>query len=174
MLELIGGGARSGKSRAALDAARASGRAQLYFIATAEAHDAEMAARIARHQAERDATWHTVEAPLQLAHAIESLEPEHCAVVDCLTLWLSNWLLREAPAAWQAERDAFFAALARTSAHVVLVTNEVGHGIVPDNRLGRDFIEHSGRLHQQLAKQCARVTFMQFGLPLILKNSVHV
>ena len=174
MLELIGGGARSGKSRAALDAARASGRAKLRFIATAEAGDAEMAERIARHRAERGADWETLEAPLHLAWALATLGPEHCAVIDCLTLWLSNWLLRDEPAAWRHEQEAFLTGLDRTPAHVVLVTNEVGHGIVPDSRLGRDFIDQSGLLHQRLAERCDRVVFMQFGLPLILKDSSDV
>ena len=174
MLELIGGGARSGKSRAALEAARASGRAKLCFIATAEACDAEMTARIARHRAERGADWETLEAPLHLAGALATLGAEHCAVIDCLTLWLSNWLLRDEPAAWRNEHDAFFDGLDRTLAHVVLVTNEVGHGIVPDNRLGRDFIDLAGELHQRLACRCDRVVFMQFGLPVILKDSADV
>ncbi len=162
---LVLGGARSGKTRHALGLAEATG-APLVMIATAEALDGEMAHRIARHRRERDARWRTVEAPLDLADALAGVPPEAAAVVDCLTLWLSNLL--HAGRDPEAETDVLLAAL-RAPGERWLVSNEVGWGVVPDNALARRFRDEAGRLHQRLAAQVERVVLVAAGLPLALK-----
>jgi adenosylcobinamide kinase/adenosylcobinamide-phosphate guanylyltransferase len=135
---LVLGGARSGKSAYAQGAveAAAAGRAPV-MIATAEALDAEMAERIGRHRAERDGRWRTVEAPVALAEAVASLQAGEAAAVDCLTLWLSNLMLRELDV--ERAADALLAALSRSEAELWVVSNEVGMGIVPENALARRF-----------------------------------
>lgn len=169
--ELVLGGARSGKSRYAQAQAAASGLAVTY-IATAQALDAEMAARIERHRAERPAGWDLVEAPLALAAALEAhAAPGRCLLVDCLTLWLTNLLLADAAGARLAdETAALLDVLPRLPGRLVLVGNEVGQGIVPDNALARRFRDEAGWLHQALAARCARVTLVVAGLPLSLKE----
>ncbi|MGK6323894.1 bifunctional adenosylcobinamide kinase/adenosylcobinamide-phosphate guanylyltransferase [Sphingomonas sp. DT-51] len=164
---LVLGGARSGKSRHAQALAEATG-GRLVFVATAQAFDDEMRERIARHRDDRDARWRTVEAPLALAETI-ALEGAVGAVllVDCLTLWASNLLLSEAETG--AALDAFDAALRDTPAHVVLVANEVGLGIVPDNALARRFRDLAGTINQRVAAYADRVLFVAAGLPLVLK-----
>lgn len=166
-LTLILGGARSGKSRHALNLASAYPGDAL-FIATATASDAEMADRIRRHQAERDARWVTVEAPLDLPDALLTPASQTVVcVVDCLTLWVANLMAaeRDIPAAAQDLQDA----LAGRQTPVILVSNEVGFGIVPDNALARRFRDETGRLHQQLAAIADRAVLMVAGLPLDLK-----
>lgn len=172
--ELVLGGARSGKSRYAQAQAAASGLAVTY-VATAQALDAEMAARIERHRAERPAGWDLVEAPLELAAALEAhAAPGRCLLVDCLTLWLTNLLLADAAGARLAdETAALLDALPRLPGRLVLVGNEVGQGIVPDNALARRFRDEAGWLHQALAARCARVTLVVAGLPLSLKEPVR-
>jgi len=166
---LLIGGARSGKSALAEQWARDSGR-EVVVIVTAQAGDAEMAARIAAHQAARPATWHTVEAPLNLADALRRFDaPQHCLVVDCLTLWLSNSLLTR-HSTWERERDALLATVPALTAELLLIGNEVGHGIVPLGALNRQFVDESGRLHQQLARCCDRVRFVMAGCTLALKG----
>jgi adenosylcobinamide kinase/adenosylcobinamide-phosphate guanylyltransferase len=167
---LVLGGARSGKSsyaqRAAEAAAEARGRTPV-FIATGQAHDAEMAERIAIHRSERAGRWRTVEAPLDLAAALSLLGPEDVAVVDCLTLWLSNSMLAETG---HAERTlALPAAIAACRANLWLVSNEVGWGIVPDNPLARRYRDEAGRLHQRIAELADAVVLVVAGLPLTLK-----
>ena len=164
-LTLVLGGARSGKTRFALGAAEARGRG-LVMIATAEALDAEMAERIAHHRAERGERWRTVEAPLNLAGALAQVGPGEAAVVDCLTLWLSN--LMHAGRDVAAETERLVAALAGHEA--LLVSNEVGLGIVPDNALARRFRDEAGRLNQRMAQVCDRVVFVAAGLPLVMKG----
>ncbi|THF63156.1 bifunctional adenosylcobinamide kinase/adenosylcobinamide-phosphate guanylyltransferase [Pseudothauera nasutitermitis] len=179
-IELILGGARSGKSRLAETRAAASG-APVVVIATAEALDGEMAERIRRHRAERPAGWRTVEAPRALAAALRAeAAPERWLIVDCLTLWLANLLdgaERLPPGAdadalpqLKAERDALLAALPTLPGHVVLVANEVGLGLVPDTPLGRLFRDEAGRLNQRVAALADTVTFVAAGLPLALKG----
>ncbi|MBU0753455.1 MAG: bifunctional adenosylcobinamide kinase/adenosylcobinamide-phosphate guanylyltransferase [Gammaproteobacteria bacterium] len=169
MHELILGGARSGKSALALRRAADSGLA-VTWLATAQALDPEMAERIARHRAERPAGWRTVEEPLRLAAALRhAAGADAFVVVDCLTLWLTNLLLADDAALLQAEIAALFAALPELPGHVILVANEVGLGIVPDNALARHFRDEAGRLNQTLAALCDRVTFVAAGLPLALK-----
>lgn len=169
-LTLILGGARSGKSRAAEDLVTAAPSPWIY-IATAQAFDAEMRERIARHRARRGAGWQTVEAPRDLARAVRSAPAQAPVLVDCLTLWLSNLLLADLDAAdlEQAMAD-LDQALGRRIAPTILVSNEVGLGIVPDHPLGRRFRDAAGRLHQHLAARADRVLFMVAGLPLVVKG----
>jgi adenosylcobinamide kinase/adenosylcobinamide-phosphate guanylyltransferase len=164
-LTLILGGARSGKSRHGEGLITALPGPWTY-IATAEAWDADMAARIALHRARRDAPWRTVEAPLALPAAVADAG-ETPVLVDCLTLWLTNLMLAERDLV--AETEALLAALLARTAPTVLVANEVGLGIVPEHRLGRDFRDAAGVLHQSLAARADRVLFMVAGLPMVVK-----
>lgn len=162
-LILIGGGARSGKSRFALERARREG-SRLVFIATAEAGDEEMARRIEMHRADRGPDFVTIEAPVELPAAIRNADFD-AIVVDCLTLWLANILDRDFDAATKDLEDA-----ARSSrACVILVTNEVGCGIVPDNALAREFRDRAGFLNQRMAEAAAEVYWMVFGQRLRIK-----
>ncbi|HZH27437.1 MAG TPA: bifunctional adenosylcobinamide kinase/adenosylcobinamide-phosphate guanylyltransferase [Azospirillaceae bacterium] len=163
------GGARSGKSRHGLALAEALPSHRRVFVATAQAHDAEMADRIDRHRAERDASWTTVEAPLHPAQALATeAVPGTVVVVDCLTLWLSNLMLAERDV--DAAAADLVAAAQAAGGPVVLVANEVGLGIVPDNALARRFRDHAGRLNQQVAAIADLVRFMVAGLPMDLKR----
>jgi adenosylcobinamide kinase/adenosylcobinamide-phosphate guanylyltransferase len=166
--ELILGGARSGKSRYALAQAQAHG-GPVSWVATAQAWDEEMRLRIAVHRAERPAHWATIEAPLQLAAALARC-PDQFVVVDCLTLWLSNWLCREDEAGWIAERTAFMQEITHKRQRLLLVSNEVGFGIVPENALARRFRDEAGRLHQDIAAIVPAVTLVVAGIPLKVKK----
>ena len=164
---LVLGGARSGKSRYAQARAEASG-SELVFVATAQALDAEMAERIARHRADRGPRWSTLEAPIDLATAIRSEScPERVLLVDCLTLWTSNLMLggHDIPTA----TADLLAAIADAPGPIILVANEVGLGIVPDNALARRFRDAAGRINQQVAASAGEVMFIAAGLPLKLK-----
>jgi adenosyl cobinamide kinase/adenosyl cobinamide phosphate guanylyltransferase len=163
-LTLILGGARSGKSRHG-EALIAAAPAPWTYIATAQAWDAEMTARIASHRARRDDRWRTVESPLALPEALAAVG-DAPVLVDCLTLWLTNLMLAERDL--DAATEALLGALARP-APTVLVANEVGLGIVPEHRLGRDFRDAAGLLHQRLAAKADRVLFMVAGLPMVVK-----
>lgn len=178
--ELILGGARSGKSREAERRAADSGLA-VTVIATAEALDAEMAARIRRHQDDRPAGWRTVEAPVALADTLRAeAAADRCLLVDCLTLWVANLLAdadRLPPGAsadelplFRRERDALLATLPTLPGRIILVANEVGLGLVPETPLGRLFRDETGRLNQAVAALCPRVVFVAAGLPLVLKQ----
>lgn len=161
------GGARSGKSRYAQARAEALGGDPV-FVATAEAFDDEMQGRIARHQADRDPRWRTVEAPRDLPAAIDALSAREAVVlVDCLTLWVSNLLLADADLARAASE--LCGAIARFEGHLILVSNEVGLGIVPDNALARQFRDAAGQLHQSVAAAASEVVLLAAGLPLTLK-----
>jgi len=165
---LIFGGARSGKSRRALELARETG-AKPVFIATAEALDTEMADRIARHKDERGAEWSTIEAPLDLLSAIEAAsQTGDICVVDCLTLWLSNLMHDERNVAAEMAQLASF--VASSPIAIILVSNEVGMGLVPETPLGRNFRDAQGWLNQTLARVCDRVEFVAAGLPIRLKG----
>lgn len=167
-LTFVLGGARSGKTRYALGEALGQPAARRVMIATAEAHDAEMAARIARHQAERGAAWETLEAPLELAGAVATLGARDVAVVDCLTLWLTNHLLAEADLAQKVAELA--ATLKASPATIYVVSNEVGQGIVPDNALARRFRDEAGWMNQAMAAAADRAVLVSAGLPLVLKG----
>ncbi len=165
------GGARSGKSRHAQAMAEAAAEpeagvstgAALVYIATAQAFDAEMRDRIARHRSDRDARWRTIEAPRDLVGAIRRVDGTNIVIlVDCLTLWLSNLLLDDADI--EAEVATLLATLATVEARIVLVSNEVGLGIVPDNALARRFRDAAGLLHQHLAAQVDAVDVAMAGL----------
>ena len=166
-LTLVIGGARSGKSAFAEGLVTASGRARRY-IATAEAWDDEMRDRIARHQSDRGAAWTTVEAPLDLAAALAGARSDEAVLVDCATLWLTNHLLAEHDLA--AETAGLLAALAASPAPVVIVSNETGWGIVPENALARRFRDEQGRLNQRLAAVSGLVVTVIAGLPMVLKG----
>jgi adenosylcobinamide kinase / adenosylcobinamide-phosphate guanylyltransferase len=168
VLTLVLGGARSGKSRYGEGLITALPPPWIY-VATAEARDAEMAERIADHQKRRQAGWQTIEAPHDLAAAINSAASEAAVLIDCLTLWLSNRMLAGADV--EAETGGFEQALLRHSGAVVLVSNEVGFGIVPDNALARRFRDLQGRLNQRLAACADRVVLVVAGLPLIVKGN---
>ena len=166
LLTLVLGGARSGKSRHAESLLTAMPPPWVY-IATAEAHDAEMAARIAAHRAARADGWRTIEAPHDLPSALDTAA-DAPVLVDCLTLWLSNLML--AGNDIDRARESLLAALARRHAPTVLVSNEVGLGIVPDNALARAFRDEAGRLHQTIAARAGRVVFMVAGLAMAVKG----
>jgi adenosylcobinamide kinase/adenosylcobinamide-phosphate guanylyltransferase len=164
---LVLGGARSGKSRHAEGLVnRHPGRRT--YLATAEIHDDEMAARVKAHRARRDSDWKTVEEPLDLAGALKAETEQGAAVlVDCLTLWLGNLLGAERDA--EKEIGGLIAALGQFGGPVVFVSNEVGQGIVPDNALARRFRDLAGILHQRLAEKADHVVFVTAGLPMKLK-----
>lgn len=177
---LIIGGARSGKSAYAETLAIASDK-QLIYIATAQTSDDEMSARIQHHRERRSGQWKTVEEPIALGAAIASHSaPDTLVMVDCLTVWLSNLLFSEAkdfpeiglidpPASFHRERALFLQALERAKGDVILVSNEVGQGIVPQGAVSRWFVDEAGRLNQAVAACCERAVFIVAGLPLTLK-----
>ncbi|KRE88712.1 adenosylcobinamide kinase/adenosylcobinamide phosphate guanyltransferase [Frateuria sp. Soil773] len=172
MHTLILGGARSGKSALAERLARDGGR-DVVYVATAQPGDGEMAARIAHHRARRPAAWACVEEPLALADALRAhARADRCVLVDCLTLWLSNLLGDADPARFARERAALLDALPALPGEVLLVSNEVGLGVVPLGELSRRFVDEAGRLHQSLAAQCERVVFVAAGLPLAMKGTL--
>ena len=166
---LILGGARSGKSRHG-EALVEAGAESCVYLATAQAGDAEMAARIARHRQRRGLRWTTIEEPFDLGGSLKLYcGPERAVLVDCLTLWLSNLLGADRDP--EAETETLLAALPGLKGPVVFISNEVGQGIVPDNALARRFVDEAGHLHQALAAATDSVIFMTAGLPLILKGA---
>lgn len=181
---LIIGGARSGKTGHAIALAKslsAASGADVTYVATAQALDQEMQHRISLHRAERPATWRTLEAPAGLAQALRDRPEPGILVIDCMTLWLSNALLmdfrEDAPTAsvpaWEAERDKFLSWLRQApdeaSSHVLLISNEVGQGIVPLSPLARRFQDEQGRLNQLLAAECDQVTLVVAGIAIPIK-----
>lgn len=163
------GGARSGKSRYAQARAEASA-GKLLFIATAQAFDAEMTDRIAQHRADRGDRWSTVEAPLDLAGAITAHDaPDAILLIDCLTLWASNLMFEERDIADETQKLVGVIGAARS--RIILVANEVGLGIVPDNALARRFRDVAGLINQAVAAAADEAVMMVAGLPLWLKNS---
>jgi len=166
---LVLGGARSGKSTFAERLVAESGLEPLY-IATANADDAEMAERIAHHRIRRGGSWHTIEEPEALEAALADNAREGRAIlVDCLTLWISNLMLARADMSRRTE--SLCAALSGLPGLAVLVSNEVGMGLVPDTLLGREFRDAQGRLNQAVAAIADRVVFVAAGLPLFLKGA---
>jgi adenosylcobinamide kinase / adenosylcobinamide-phosphate guanylyltransferase len=169
---LLLGGARSGKSRRAFILAESYERR--IMIATAEAGDEEMAERIAVHRAERDSNWRTIEEPLDLvaavgdaSNAIAESSPKTVVVVDCLTLWLSN--LMHAGLDVDAETGRLLRSVSECEADIIFISNELGLGLVPETKLGRDFRDAQGRLNQRFAEAADVVEFVAAGLPLRLK-----
>lgn len=178
---LVLGGARSGKSVHAEGIAMASG-SELVYVATARGGDAEMQERIAHHRARRAANWRTVEETLALGAVIEEFsEPGRVLLVDCLTLWLTNLLFAgdtvypeigriDPPRVFHDERARLLRALEQARGDVILVSNEVGWGVVPQGAVSRWFVDEAGRLNQAVAARCERVLLVAAGLPLALKG----
>lgn len=164
---LVLGGARSGKSRYAEGLVEAEGGG--VYIATAQAWDSEMTARIEKHRERRGDIWKTLEAPTDLVGALTSKACRGKAVlVDCLTLWLSNLMMADSDI--EREVAMLTAALPALDARVVFVSNEVGLGIVPENAMARQFRDHAGSTHQQIARVADRVVFVAAGLPMTMKD----
>lgn len=173
MIELVLGGARSGKSRYAEQQATDSGK-RIIYIATAEAGDAEMQARIARHRQDRPQHWQTIEEPIKLAAVMEKNCADNvCLLVDCLTLWLTNILFDKQgkldQPLFESEKGALLNALTTFSGQAILVTNEVGLGVVAMDNMTRRFVDEAGRLHQKIAVLSDKVVLVTAGLPLVLK-----
>lgn len=176
-LHLILGGARSGKSRFAEQRAKKLAEnlnKDLLYIATAQALDDGMKKRIGLHQARRDKSWQTIEEPLNLANALEALNQDgrdKVVLVDCLTLWLTNCLLDADNSMWNTQKEAFLQVLPKLNYPLLLVSNEVGQGIVPLGEINRKFVDEAGWLHQDISQQANKVSFMVAGLEQVLKDT---
>lgn len=173
MITFILGGAKSGKSTYAEQQAIQSAKTVIY-IATAESRDAEMALRIQRHQQSRPQHWQTVEEPIQLAKVIQQYSTNNtCLLIDCLTLWLSNSLFdyqgNTQLTQFEQQKQALLNALTQTKNDIILVSNEVGQGIVPMGEISRQFVDESGVLHQKIAQLSDKVLFITAGLAQVLK-----
>jgi adenosylcobinamide kinase/adenosylcobinamide-phosphate guanylyltransferase len=170
MLQLILGGARSGKSRLAEKLASDSGLDVIY-IATSQPLDGEMNQRVALHRQRRPAQWGLIEEPIELARVLrENAGEGRCLLVDCLTLWLTNLLMLDDPQRLAEEREALLDGLAKLPGDIIFVSNETGLGVVPLGELTRRYVDEAGWLHQALAERCHRVVFTVAGLPMILKG----
>ncbi|MEA1227906.1 bifunctional adenosylcobinamide kinase/adenosylcobinamide-phosphate guanylyltransferase [Acinetobacter sp. IRS14] len=170
MLQLILGGARSGKSRLAEQTAINTQLAVTY-VATAQALDSEMHSRIEHHQNQRPAHWSLVEEPLFLAKAMQKIDrPNQIILVDCLTLWLTNLLLLDDQSVQQLECEQLLKVLPTLESEVILVSNETGLGVVPLGEISRRFVDEAGRLHQALGQIADKVVFCVAGFPMILKG----
>jgi len=166
---LILGGVRSGKTRYAQHRAIKSGL-PVRLIVTGQALDAEMAERIKKHQASRPENWEVIEVPLDLPENIlKACHPKVCVIVDCLTLWLSNYLCQR-PESFEKASHTLLEAVDQANGTLFLVSNEVGFGIVPDNALARRFRDEAGRLHQQLGQRCNEIKLIVAGQSLSLKD----
>lgn len=171
MLQLILGGARSGKSRLAEKLASDSAMPVTY-IATSQPQDVEMNARVALHRQRRPSSWGLVEEPLELARVLrEHAAPGQCLLVDCLTLWLTNLLMLDDPQRLGVEREHLLDCLASLPGEIIFVSNETGLGVVPLGELTRRYVDEAGWLHQALAERCQRVVLTVAGLPLTLKGT---
>ncbi len=170
MLQLILGGARSGKSRLAEQTAINTQLAVTY-VATAQALDPEMQSRIEHHQNQRPAHWFLVEEPLYLANALQKIDrPNQIILVDCLTLWLTNLLVLDDQSVQQLECEQLLKVLPTLESEVILVSNETGLGVVPLGEISRQFVDEAGRLHQALGQIADKVVFCVAGFPMILKG----
>ncbi|MEE3504658.1 bifunctional adenosylcobinamide kinase/adenosylcobinamide-phosphate guanylyltransferase [Pseudomonas sp. 10C3] len=170
MLQLILGGARSGKSRLAEQLATHS-NLDVIYIATSQALDGEMSQRVAIHRQRRPDSWGLIEEPLELARVlVEQASAQRCLLVDCLTLWLTNLLMLEDPERLALEREALLSCLAGLPGEIIFVSNETGMGVVPLGELTRRYVDEAGWLHQALAERCQRVVLTVAGLPLTLKG----
>ena len=171
MLQLILGGARSGKSRLAEKLASDSALPVIY-IATSQPLDGEMNQRVALHRQRRPAHWGLIEEPVELARVLrENAAPGRCLLVDCLTLWLTNLLMLEDAERLAFERDQLLESLAVLPGEIIFVSNETGLGVVPLGELTRRYVDEAGWLHQALAERCQRVVLTVAGLPLTLKGT---
>ena len=178
MIELFLGGARSGKTRHAEVRARQLSETQnlpVFYVATGQPLDDEMAARINRHQADRPSDWQTIEAPIYLADVLKNLSNAPCVIIiDCLTLWLSNLVCHDDKTLFSDQKSKLLAqlhSLQSSVCHVIMVSNETGLGVVPMGKLSREFVDESGFLHQKLATLADSVTFFVAGLPMVLKSA---
>jgi adenosylcobinamide kinase/adenosylcobinamide-phosphate guanylyltransferase len=170
MLQLILGGARSGKSRLAEKLASDSGLDVIY-IATSQPLDGEMNQRVALHRQRRPVQWGLIEEPVELARVLrENTGAGRCLLVDCLTLWLTNLLMLDDPQRLTEARDALLDCLAQLPGEIIFVSNETGLGVVPLGELTRRYVDEAGWLHQALAERCHRVVFTVAGLPMTLKG----
>lgn len=170
MLQLILGGARSGKSRLAEQTAKETGLSVIY-IATAQALDAEMQQRIAHHQQQRPDHWQVLEEPIYLAdRLLQCDQANQLILVDCLTLWLTNLLLAEDAGMQQQQMQKLFEVLPQLQSQIILVSNETGLGVVPMGEISRRFVDEAGRLHQTLGQVANKVMFCVAGFPMILKD----
>ncbi|QXA09142.1 bifunctional adenosylcobinamide kinase/adenosylcobinamide-phosphate guanylyltransferase [Acinetobacter pittii] len=170
MLQLILGGARSGKSRLAEQTA-ISMQLPVTYVATAQALDSEMQSRIAHHQNQRPAHWSLVEEPLFLAKVLQKIDGSNQIIlVDCLTLWLTNLLLLDDPNVQQFECEQLLKVLPTLESEIILVSNETGLGVVPIGEISRRFVDEAGRLHQRLGQIADKVMFCVAGFPMILKG----
>ena len=167
-LRLVLGGANSGKSQFAEALVRQSERPRRY-IATAQAWDAEMKAKITDHKTQRGPDWATVESPVDLVGALLSAKPDEIVLLDCVTLWLTNLMIAEQDITQASE--ALCIALTQAVCPIVVVSNEVGHGIIPDNSMARAFVKHQGNLNQSLAAIALEVFFITAGLPQQIKGT---
>ena len=176
-IHLILGGARSGKSsfaeQTALDLYASGKVSQLVYIATAETKDAEMAERVSHHRATRDKRWQVIEEPWHLADTLQKFGGDSCVLIDCLTLWLTHGLCEKSEPELQVQKQRLLEVLQHTRASVLLVSNEVGHGIVPLGALSRSFVDESGWLHQDVARVADSVVFVMAGLPLTMKRTLE-
>ncbi len=175
MIELILGGARSGKSRLAeariIEYSQNASPAIVYIATATTTEDKEMQQRIKQHKSRRPAHWNSVEEPLYLAHAIAQYDQQHTLIlVDCLTLWLSNLLCHKDPSLFPTQKQALLEQLLHSKASIFLVSNETGLGVVPMGELSRRFVDEAGWLHQELASICDRVTLVIAGLEQHLKS----
>ena len=173
-IRLVLGGARSGKSSYAEKLAVETGFPVTY-IATAQVYDDEFKARVQHHKDRRPASWVLVEEPHHLTEALARIaSPNQCVIVDCLTLWLAQWICADCSppqnSSWQSERDAFLKLLPDLSGTIILVSNEVGMGIVPIGEINRQFQDEQGRLNQAIANIANKVSFIAAGLPINLKG----
>ena len=171
MLQLILGGARSGKSRLAEKLASDSALPVIY-IATSQPLDGEMNERVALHRQRRPDHWGLIEEPLALARVLrDNARADTCLLVDCLTLWLTNLLMQDDPARLAQEREHLLDCLGALPGQIIFVSNETGMGVVPMGELTRRYVDEAGWLHQALAERCQRVVLTVAGLPLTLKGT---
>ncbi|WP_338549309.1 bifunctional adenosylcobinamide kinase/adenosylcobinamide-phosphate guanylyltransferase [Roseovarius phycicola] len=168
-LSLVIGGAASGKSAFAEGLVKGTGR-NLVYLATAQAHDAEMRAKLRKHKEQRGEGWRTIEEPLDIGRTLATISGDNAVLLDCLTMWLSNQMLAENPLD-EAEAE-LMAGLALCPAPLVIVTNEVGQSVVPENALARQFREAQGRLNQKIAAKADLVVNVVAGLPQVLKGTL--
>lgn len=175
MKQLILGGARSGKSQFAENLAleihtknlQINPAAKLYYIATSPHIDAEMNARIEAHKARRTDIWQTIEAPLEIAGSLQNMHQDATILIDCLTLWINNLMFENLDL--QAKSDQLLATINNSNAHIILVSNELGMGLVPEAKLSREFRDYQGKLNQLMAQKVDKVAFVVAGLPLWMK-----